>query len=52
MKDCPTLTARGREAEKSSLSGPDLDALNKNCFYALQTSKEKEDNPYESTSTR
>uniref|UniRef100_M1DJ17 Gag-pol polyprotein n=1 Tax=Solanum tuberosum TaxID=4113 RepID=M1DJ17_SOLTU len=41
VKDCPTLTARGREAKQASLSGPNLDAPKRNHFYAIQAIKDK-----------
>uniref|UniRef100_M1DYX3 Gag-pol polyprotein n=1 Tax=Solanum tuberosum TaxID=4113 RepID=M1DYX3_SOLTU len=49
VRNCPTLTARGREAKQASLNGPNLDAPKRNHFYALQANKEKGANPDEGT---
>uniref|UniRef100_M1DP59 Zinc knuckle family protein n=1 Tax=Solanum tuberosum TaxID=4113 RepID=M1DP59_SOLTU len=49
VKDCPTLTAKGREAKHASLNGPDLDAPKKNRFNALQANKHKGAYPDEGT---
>uniref|UniRef100_M1DWB2 Gag-pol polyprotein n=1 Tax=Solanum tuberosum TaxID=4113 RepID=M1DWB2_SOLTU len=37
--DCPTLTARGREAKEESHGGPNLGDQKKTRFYALQANK-------------
>ncbi|XP_049368640.1 uncharacterized protein LOC125833520 [Solanum verrucosum] len=49
VKDCPTLTAREREAKQASLKGPDLDVPKWNRFYAFQTNKDKLAYPNEGT---
>uniref|UniRef100_M1DN88 Zinc knuckle family protein n=1 Tax=Solanum tuberosum TaxID=4113 RepID=M1DN88_SOLTU len=49
VKDCPTLTASGREAKQASLNGPNLDAPKKNRFYVLQAKYGKGANPNEGT---
>ncbi|XP_015060305.1 uncharacterized protein LOC107006210 [Solanum pennellii] len=36
VKDCPTITARGREAKKVPPSAPEEDAPKRNWFYVLQ----------------
>ncbi|XP_049406256.1 uncharacterized protein LOC125869899 [Solanum stenotomum] len=45
VKDCPTLTARGREAKQASKDGTVPIPPNYGRFYALQASKDKEANP-------
>ncbi|KAK4737245.1 hypothetical protein R3W88_000942 [Solanum pinnatisectum] len=50
VKDCPTLTARGRVAKQTSLKGSDLDVPKWNHIYALQANKDKGANPDEGTS--
>ena len=47
VKDCPTLTARGREAKQTSKDGTVPIPPNYGRFYALQASKDKEANPNE-----
>ncbi|KAK4707056.1 hypothetical protein R3W88_033395 [Solanum pinnatisectum] len=49
VKDCPTLTARGREAKQASKDGTVPIPPNFCHFYALQDNKDKEANPDEST---
>ncbi|XP_049347871.1 uncharacterized protein LOC125812420 [Solanum verrucosum] len=49
VKDCPTLTTKGREAKQVSLNGPNLDAPKRNRFYVLQANKDKGANPNEGT---
>uniref|UniRef100_M1DDH3 Gag-pol polyprotein n=1 Tax=Solanum tuberosum TaxID=4113 RepID=M1DDH3_SOLTU len=39
VRDCPTLTARGRDAKHASYGGPNLDDQKKTRFYALQVKK-------------
>ncbi|XP_049391593.1 uncharacterized protein LOC125856035 [Solanum stenotomum] len=51
VRNCPTLTARGREAKQASLNGPNLDAPKMNHLYALQANKDKEANPDEGTNS-
>uniref|UniRef100_M1DC04 CCHC-type domain-containing protein n=1 Tax=Solanum tuberosum TaxID=4113 RepID=M1DC04_SOLTU len=41
VRNCLTLTARGREANQASYVDPDVDAPKKNCFYLLQANKDK-----------
>ncbi|XP_049386667.1 uncharacterized protein LOC125850871, partial [Solanum stenotomum] len=47
VKDCPTFTARGREAKQASKDGMVPIPPNYGRFYALQASKDKEANPNE-----
>ncbi|XP_049410542.1 uncharacterized protein LOC125873715 [Solanum stenotomum] len=49
VKDCPTLTARGRETKQASLDGPNSNAPKRNRFYVLQANKDKGANPDEGT---
>ncbi|XP_049359583.1 uncharacterized protein LOC125824280 [Solanum verrucosum] len=44
VRDCPTLTARRREAKQASHGGPNLDDQKKTRFYALQANKEANPN--------
>uniref|UniRef100_M1DN22 CCHC-type domain-containing protein n=1 Tax=Solanum tuberosum TaxID=4113 RepID=M1DN22_SOLTU len=41
VRNCPTLTAKGREAKQASYVRPDLDAPNKNRFYRLLGNRDK-----------
>ncbi|XP_049348188.1 uncharacterized protein LOC125812755 [Solanum verrucosum] len=45
VRNCPTLTTRGREAKQASYVGPDLDAPKNNRFYVFQANKDKGANP-------
>ncbi|WMV45643.1 hypothetical protein MTR67_039028 [Solanum verrucosum] len=49
VRNCPTLTTRGREAKQASYVGPDPNAPNKNRFYVLEANKDKGSNPDEGT---
>ncbi|XP_049373336.1 uncharacterized protein LOC125838315 [Solanum verrucosum] len=50
MRDCPTLSAKGREAKQASLDVPDPNDPRKNHFYVLQANKDKGTNPDKGTS--
>ncbi|XP_049394755.1 uncharacterized protein LOC125859061 [Solanum stenotomum] len=49
VRDCPTLTAKGREAKQVSLDSSDPNAPKRNCFYVLQANKDKGANLDEGT---
>ncbi|KAK4726653.1 hypothetical protein R3W88_031570 [Solanum pinnatisectum] len=49
VKDCPTLTAKGREAKQASLSGPNPNAPKHGRFYALWSREDKRALPDEGT---
>uniref|UniRef100_M1DZB5 Gag-pol polyprotein n=1 Tax=Solanum tuberosum TaxID=4113 RepID=M1DZB5_SOLTU len=49
VKNCHTLTAKGREAKQASPSGPDPNAPKYGHFYALQTREDKGSLPDEGT---
>ncbi|XP_049391580.1 uncharacterized protein LOC125856017 [Solanum stenotomum] len=49
VRNCPTLTTRGREAKQASYVGPDPNSPKKNHFYALEAYKDKKANPEKGT---
>ncbi|XP_049406077.1 uncharacterized protein LOC125869664 [Solanum stenotomum] len=49
MRDCPTLSAKGRDDNQASLDGSDPNAPKRNRFYVVQANKDKRANLDEGT---
>ncbi|KAK4729740.1 hypothetical protein R3W88_022728 [Solanum pinnatisectum] len=49
VRNCPTLTAKGKEAKQASLSGPDSNATKNSRCYALRARDDKGALPNEGT---